>query len=1589
MAKNNNNNNNSKKVNSSGRISNSGLEVISQIGIQDISQNIINSIWRGEQLADIDKETMNTLTNQISYENLQSLLTELQKIPIEPLLTIMLGDTKPTQPPPPPKKTATRKSAAQKKKLNKKKKEEENEDEEMVDEKENDIEKVEELDAFIYQQDSNKFSEFIQESNISIQGMVVFFYWLIEHGNTNHHHTSQKSILEYKFTASSIYLQMVVLLRKAFHPFAYRSIMKLFSKKQLPSQQNSKTNNNNNNNNNNNVNKRKTEEISEDEEDEEDGMEVDNNKKPDIDNLERFWISQLMKLLKDFKWMLERFSLSAFFESYLDTVEGIIGLSRSHNLPKKPKIKGKNSFSLTPEETKLIQMSLDIMSLLISEKNIHGNYEVLVPPVLKDLIPTLTLNPGNGPLPSVLPKSLLYDRDNSIQFIKNEIVPNVESHDQIIVLLQHICVRFNTNSFPNFFVTFSKNIKSNFRLFSVEISLSLLQTEEVLKSDEVTPKLLSILVQRSSDKISTVRSKSLSCLSHLLSNELSLPHLKKHLKQVFHLDQQLKVKSSTNGNDDGDDMDSSDEENEKPTFISFLMKRSQDEKSLVRKSALQVLEVIASQNPTGVKRDILDILMKRTSDSSPLIRKQVISTLTTLLKNYPTNSNVIDYWRKVVLPLITDAEQTVVEKSLESINDIIFNQILTTKANNSNNSSTNIWIILHDISIDMTPYLGRVCYLMSQKKMITPQIIKAIQKAIVEFDSDQVAYGCWNLLSLIAYNCPDKIDQNLIISSWNKFKDSKSFQSASEAERVKMLSLLLNVLKVMEGICDILPLESAKSIFQEIYLKVKRFTSPSSLTQVYINILYKLTNTIHSGKAQNKSDQKLVVDQAIEEWSKTLLNICDQQLGLFIMPDKRQPQAPAPSEDMIVQYLFTIGELIQIPQVKLPSRLKTIVQALISPSLGFAKDQEDKVVEQKISVPVRAYAFITLGKLCLGDDKLAKRCIATFAKELEISDSEVIRNNVMVVMCDLCIRYTQLVDNYIPNIAMCLRDPSELVRKQTLISLTRLLQEDYVKWKGSLFFRFVESLVDPSPIVSEFSHYCLLNVIQLKYGGGGIQKDSNTNNNNNNNGGSAIGNIFYTHFLETIFVLNDCKAHSQFNQSVNNMVFNLNKHNSTAKNEKFSLKGEQNHEKRMKIYEIFLQNMDDAHKFQVMAKLCMDILSEIVDEKLPLQECHHVLYDTLSILACQDIKLNAMSKKMQEEEDDESQEAVAKVKAAEGKLLSRIVKKSVMENIVPIIIELKHLLESKRSPLLRKIIIYLQVLNKDFKEELTEIMAGNKELAKEIEYDLKSYNKKSLQSPMKKRVSLMPELLTPHNTAANNKVDQTPNAANIANFVVPSVRTPARKSIGGAINVSVAKSPPIKPFGSLSSKISITPSKLPQQQSPFTELLLKSRNMDNDIDNDSINNSIINSTPMKLNSKTPLRSAMRHSIGGAIDHRPSPTVKSIKFNLTLDDNSPSKVNSPKPKWNVNLPGETDPINDFTNNSDNDDDDDNVDEEDMRINKKSNQHKKSKLLHDNTVIDNEDDKENEMHVDNHVNKKVRTLRPSTPLTKLSKSNKQSK
>lgn len=97
-------------------------------------------------------------------------------------------------------------------------------------------------------------------------------------------------------------------------------------------------------------------------------------------------------------------------------------------------------------------------------------------------------------------------------------------------------------------------------------------------------------------------------------------------------------------------------------------------------------------------------------------------------------------------------------------------------------------------------------------------------------------------------------------------------------------------------------------------------------------------------------------------------------------------------------------------------------------------------------------------------------------------------------------------NSYIAKITRCLCDPCEVVRRQTFILLSRLLQvhfyiynlmllwrnfnfsmrllricycqRDYVKWRGVLFLRFLLSLVDESEKIRQLADFLFGNILK-------------------------------------------------------------------------------------------------------------------------------------------------------------------------------------------------------------------------------------------------------------------------------------------------------------------------------------------------------------------------------------------------------------------------------------------------------------------------------------------------------------------------------
>ena len=55
-------------------------------------------------------------------------------------------------------------------------------------------------------------------------------------------------------------------------------------------------------------------------------------------------------------------------------------------------------------------------------------------------------------------------------------------------------------------------------------------------------------------------------------------------------------------------------------------------------------------------------------------------------------------------------------------------------------------------------------------------------------------------------------------------------------------------------------------------------------------------------------------------------------------------------------------------------------------------------------VAVQAHAWAALGKLCLTDEGLAKKCVPLLVQELGRAHAPAVRNNIIVALADMCIQ---------------------------------------------------------------------------------------------------------------------------------------------------------------------------------------------------------------------------------------------------------------------------------------------------------------------------------------------------------------------------------------------------------------------------------------------------------------------------------------------------------------------------------------------------------------------------------------------------------
>ncbi|KAJ8299265.1 hypothetical protein KUTeg_023325 [Tegillarca granosa] len=1027
-------------------------------------------------------------------------------------------------------------------------------------------------------------------------------------------------------------------------------------------------------------------------------------------------MSSLKKLLKallqDLVCMLEAVSLRQSEASADHTVQRLAYLSRQETEDFDGKF-DKQNLPLT--RMSVPELAYKVSEFYLSNNDIYlklykmdwhtyvDHYMVIVGFVVhstfKNLLPNLLMLSGDnnkGVAANTIPRYLCLAKDQAVSFVCYLLkVCGDRALDSVRTLIQHLCTKvpdraeyrhkvtqavvtiLNELPVPTYckmvewFFKLSKH-KINNRAFAVDLVSSLLalpekeingtDVEEDLVLLTKHQSLLGILLARCSDIAPTVRSRALAAFSQCFTShevgikntlkDIVTPRIGPRVGGPPHLIPTPVVENRAQGlctNDSQTVSDKTADNDETPGVTDETPARGLPGVNY-QTPFLQI--ALTPYNPElSDDGGILSMFRRRAKDEKVIVRKSALQAIEQAIR-----FEAPDYRRQDIEVLVErcrDPALSVRKQAMQCLTDLMLEMPTEKTLQESVSSSHKLaWDLLGIISkfesVDLRRYLQKSCRYWARQGKIKPSLITALETHIYSNKNEET----WMLIAELAPAVP-KLSHGFVLDYWEK----EANNSDGKFTFHNLLNLfcrveshfqtLQRVLTVIRCIAKHIPDEKRNSLIDALKERLKKFDSPPELIAITISTLSKL----YEAQAEKSSKR---IDR--ESWCVDLLHASDKYLSHVILDEK----GGIDDEDKVVRHLFTLGEIAQLCPAKTPKRVFLIVQSMIA-------------------APCITSVPSSQGKLCLQNEDLAKKCVAALARELETSPDPTIRNNVVIIMCDLCVRYTTTADRYVSNIAACLKDESQLVRKQTLTLLTRLLQEDFLKWKGTLFFRFISTLLDDNKEITDFAEFCLVHLLFQRH-----------------------PDMFFHHFMECIFHFNAYEGHSS--------------------------------NKRLKLYLFMLDNMTDEHRFHLTAKICQVILGGVVDGIIPLNtESSALLQDSLHILSSKEIKLTSLRVKQNEDVvADEQEMAAVVIAAAKKNIITQVVKKNVIENIVPIVMSLKHMLEKHRSPVLKDLMYYLRELMKDYKTEVKDILAADRQLASEIEFDLRKFEEQQEEAMKRK-----------------------------------------------------------------------------------------------------------------------------------------------------------------------------------------------------------------------------------------------------------------
>ncbi|CAJ0590025.1 unnamed protein product [Cylicocyclus nassatus] len=815
----------------------------------------------------------------------------------------------------------------------------------------------------------------------------------------------------------------------------------------------------------------------------------------------------------------------------------------------------------------------------------------------------------------------------------------------------------------------------------------------------VLPILYQCIIRCCLDKASSVRIRAMHHLASLLSVAEHRQQLRHHAETMLtrfprFLSDESDV-PSVNVEDDEEKREQMSFDNPqimtKDVMLHIIVTNAGDDTVGVRKNAANVLRIYFPYlSDTTDVEDSVECLKELCLDGSSVVRKQAIEVVDFLYNNCTEHRDVLENaWLDTVFTMINDREPNLQNIISQLVTETLLTPIL--------DGSSKSWKLLHSIALDNNKRRILTCALLQQhrKGQLNPKIIDSLnlQLEACPERSDVI----WMLLA--------ELSAMLEVNPLAALRTWYSLEKGDEDSRIRYITRILSngSRKIGDDLKKILIADIRENI-----ISFRVHTSHISSVYHCLAVMMDAVGEEGTGIAILADFGHLVLDTCCTKIRESLLDFESFH---------EDAEEMASREETLIRMVMTMGDVVQFSPslMRAGKGLFDVLKSVLafdtiyvndvlsgdpSPASSRAQSASSSFTsygcEQPIVQPiaegasavnrflftpaVRACAILTIGKFCLMDERFAKATIPVFVKQLRLNPDHVIRNNILIVLSDLCIRYTSTVDRYSAVIAACLKDRSTLIRHQCLESLTSLINERFIKWEGEVMYRFLSTVLDENRMISDYAKFCLRDVLLPQY-----------------------PDLFVSHFIE-------CLTH------FNNVSID---HEKEAENSDHSWNSRlcMSRDNRMIIYTFMLSTFDDTRKLTLMSQICTQVLCPLMSGKLKYesQNAQALVKDALTVMSLNEMKLNADLGK----DPNEEEEPPAAVIAVAKEIITKAFRKAMLEYVMPTLLDLRIYLNEHRSELRKELYNIFRAMCRDHKDHVDVFLGGDEQLKAEVEFELR------------------------------------------------------------------------------------------------------------------------------------------------------------------------------------------------------------------------------------------------------------------------------